>query len=172
MLSARKAESIVIIVLMIIVLFISIGKGALKNPSNNTHSSEWNVCFKTDSLSITEGSVEKSDTKIDIDKLSFTTTFSNLNEFFEVSVKVENKGTIDAYLRNISLKGLTEEQQKYLSYSITYGEHVFTDIVPGLNIKLPSKSEETLKIRVEYKNPYYGDEEKVSATVTLEFESE
>ena len=171
MLNARKAEAIVIIILMIIVISISIGKGALKIPSNKL-SSEWNVSFKTDSLLVTEGSVEKADTKVDSNNFSFTATFSELNDFYEASVKVENKGTIDAYLKNIRLTGLTEEQQKYLSYSITYGEHVFTDIVPGLNIKLPAKSEETLKIRVEYKNPYYGDEEKVEATVTLEFESE
>ena len=170
MFNAKKAEAIVILFLIIVVITISIGKGALKK-TNNNKSNEWNVSFKTDSLKITEGSVENSNTKVDSDKLSFAATFTKVGEFYEASIKVENKGSIDAYLKSISLEGLTSEQQKYLTYSTSFGSNTFNDSVLGLDIKLPSKSEEVFKIRVEYNNPNYSKEEKVSATVTLDFES-
>ena len=169
MLNARKAEAIVIIVLIAIVISISIGKGALRKPKNKAN--EWNVSFKTDSLIVSDGSVENQDTKVDNDKLSFVSTFTKVGEFYEASVKVENKGSIDAYLRSISLEGLTTEQQEYLTYSTSFGSNTFTDSVLGLDIKLPAKSEELFKIRVEYNNPNYSNEEKVSATVVLEFVS-
>ncbi len=171
MLNARKAEAIVIIFLIAVVIAISIGKGALKKDNNNSKSNEWNVSFKTDSLKITEGSVENQETKVDSDKLSFVSTFNKVGEFYEASINVENKGSIDAYLKSISLEGLSLEQQKYLTYSTSFGSNTFNDSVLGLDIKLPSKSEEVFKIRVEYKNPNYSNEEKVSATVVLEFVS-
>ncbi len=170
--SARKAEAIVIIFLIVVISTIFIGKSIIKIPKENIKSEDWNVSFKKDTAKVTDGSVKNAFTILDDNNISFETSFSKTYEFYEASVVVENKGNLDAYLKRISLKGLTKEQEKYLTYSFAFGENDIKDISNGFNIKLPSKSEVPFKIKIEYKNPYYGDEVKVSATVTLDFESE
>ena len=87
--------------------------------------------------------------------------------FYEFTVDVVNNGSIDAMLSNIVSTSLTEEQKKYLEYSVSYVDGVqFNN-----NDLLAAGSKDTISVRVKYRDDVseddYPDSDQ-SFTITLE----
>ena len=67
-------------------------------------------------------------------------------DFYEFSVDIVNTGSIDAMLSDIVKTSLTEEQKKFLSYSVTYidgGEFKNNDL-------LSANSRDTIRVNLNY----------------------
>ena len=54
--------------------------------------------------------------------INYTVTLDKPGDVYSFTVDVVNNGTIDAMLASIEPEGLTEEQKKIISYSITYSD--------------------------------------------------
>ena len=142
-------------------------------------SSSWNVRFKANSVNVTEGSVEVDTTnneqaaRIDDDtNLSYKVRLALPGDFYEFTVIVENTGSIDAMIDSISSKlGDTEittgTLPSYLNYTVTYGDGIA--IAP--HHLLATSTEETLKVRLEFKKDIQISELPSSArTLNLNFQ--
>ena len=125
----------------------------------NIPSSSWNVRFKANSVNVTSGSVAVDTTngeqaaRIDDDtNLSYKVRLGLPGDFYEFTVIVENKGSIDAMIDSISSKlGDVEITSgtlpSYLTYTVTYSDGV---AISPKQI-LAKDTEETLKVRLEFK---------------------
>ena len=85
------------------------------------------------------------DTKTDTD-VNLNTELSNPGDYTEFLVDITNNSDKDARIDVIEKTGLTEQQKKYLDYSITY--------LDGKEVKVgdifKSGETKTAKVRVEY----------------------
>jgi exopolysaccharide biosynthesis protein len=124
----RKKSSVLF--LLALVCCISIAYAYLSTnlsiTGNSTlKSQKWSVYF--DNVQVTDGSVEatvepstegKTTTSI-----SYTVDLNKPGEFYEFTVDVVNDGTIDAMLDSFTTTKLSEEQLKYLDYTVTYSDN-------------------------------------------------
>ena len=151
----RKKNKFFNFILIILILFgVSVGYAAINRTLNITGNSEvskntWDLHFEN--VRVTYGSVE-TDTSPIIDNNNLSVYFSfNLDlpgDFYEFTVDVLNKGTIDAMIDSISkTPELTDFQKKYLNYTIEYenGEAISSKQL------LASYSLVRIKVRVEYR---------------------
>ena len=51
------------------------------------------------------------------------------------------------------MSSLTEAQQKYLKYTVTYDETTYTQTTDNLQLQLAASGTKALKVRVEYLQP-------------------
>ena len=147
-------KNIYIHLIMIVIFGVSVGYAAMNRTLNITGSSKvekntWNVYF--DNILVRDGSVEAelqvvdTTTKTTVD---FSTTLNLPGDFYEFTVDVKNDGTIDAMIDSIeNTLNLTDEQKKYISYTITY------QCDKEIKAKHVVNSEDFLrvKVRVEYR---------------------
>ena len=77
-----------------------------------------------DNLQVTDGSVEadtptysSNDTKV-----RASVRFTQPGDFYEFTIDAVNAGTIDAMLNTVDDVDLTEEQEKYIDYKVTYAD--------------------------------------------------
>lgn len=98
---------------------------------NTTLSIVGNTTIKENSWIIYFDNVRKSSDSVASDKdakivdfkktrIEFTANLKNPGDFYEFTVYTVNDGTIDAMVRSIERSVLTEEQQKYLQFDVTY----------------------------------------------------
>lgn len=119
------------------------GKGTLSKNS-------WDIHFEN--LVIVDNGASKITTAPTIDstktKVSFNITLSKPGDTYEFTVDAVNKGTIDAMLSGFSATSLTTDQQKYLTYTVTYSD--------GATIStkdyLKKGTSETIRVRVRFKD--------------------
>lgn len=141
------------------------GKGTLSKNS-------WDIHFKN--LVIVDNGASAVTTAPTIDstktKVSFNITLSKPGDSYEFTVDAVNKGTIDAMLSGFSTTSLTADQQKYLTYTVTYGD--------GATIStkdyLKKGTSETIRVRVRFKDDLTATDlpssaETLNLTATLTY---
>ena len=149
--NARR--KMVFFAIVCLLLLIGIGYAYLSQSLkiNNTATiamNAWNVHLEN--VVVRDGSVAATAPIIGNDKISVTAsvTLSKPLDFYEYSVDVVNEGTLDAKLDTLIKTTLTEEQKKYLNYTITYKDH--TEIKQ--NDLLAPGERETIRIVIEIKD--------------------
>ncbi len=155
--------------MLLLILFISVGYAILTttiniNGTGKVKNAKWDVHFEN--VQVTNGSVEPTTAAniTDDTSASFAITLEKPGDFYEFTIDVVNAGTIDAMISTISNTSLTEEQQRYLTYTVSY--------VSGAAIVekqlLGATKTEKLKLRAEFKKDITAaDLLEVDTTLTL-----
>ena len=119
------------------------GKGTLSKNSWDIHFENLVIVDNGASAVTTAPTIDSTKTKV-----SFNITLSKPGDTYEFTVDAENKGTIDAMLSGFSATSLTTDQQKYLTYTVTYSD--------GATIStkdyLKKGTSETIRVRVRFKD--------------------
>ena len=118
------------------------GKGTLSKNSWDIHFENLVIVDNGASAVTTAPTIDSTKTKI-----SFNITLSKPGDTYEFTVDAVNKGTIDAMLSGFSTTSLTTDQQKYLTYTVTYSD--------GATIStkdyLKKGTSETIRVKVRFK---------------------
>lgn len=119
------------------------GKGTLSKNSWDIHFENLVIVDNCASVVTTAPTIDSTKTKV-----SFNITLSKPGDTYEFTVDAVNKGTIDAMLSGFSATSLTTDQQKYLTYTVTYSD--------GATIStkdyLKKGTSETIRVRVRFKD--------------------
>lgn len=119
------------------------GKGTLSKNSWDIHFENLVIVDNGASVVTTAPTIDSTKTKV-----SFNITLSKPGDAYEFTVDAVNKGTIDAMLSGFSATSLTTNQQKYLTYTVTYSD--------GATIStkdyLKKGTSETIRVRVRFKD--------------------
>ena len=128
----KNKQDLYIFIIMIGLIGLTIGYAALSstlniNGKSNISKNTWDVYF--DNVVVKDDSIEavKIPTVTDKTTVDFEVALNLPGDFYEFTVDVINDGTIDAMIESITKDPeLTEAQQKYLNYTITYenGEQI------------------------------------------------
>lgn len=118
------------------------GKGTLSKNSWDIHFENLVIVDNGASVVTTAPTIDSTKTKV-----SFNITLSKPGDTYEFTVDAVNKGTIDAMLSGFSATSLTADQQKYLTYTVTYSD--------GATIStkdyLKKGTSETIRVKVRFK---------------------
>ncbi|MBQ6498043.1 MAG: hypothetical protein IJI58_04955 [Bacilli bacterium] len=147
------------LLLLLTVLFISIGYAILQTNLNitgtaNMNNPTWDIHWNN--VQVTTGSVTGSNvtTAANIDSAKTTVSYSiklpKPGDYYEFTVDAVNGGTIDAMIDVVSSKLNGTEittLPDYLNYSVTYVD----DIPIETNQELKAGVTETYKVRIEFK---------------------
>lgn len=106
---------------------------------------------------------------LDEEKVSatFTAKLNSVSDHYTFSFDVENKGSIDAMIRDITLTGLTEEEKEYINISIKYNS---SDTYLSTKDGLKTNEKETIIVDVSYKNNSNITNGEYEITVDLDYE--
>lgn len=119
------------------------GKGTLSKNSWDIHFENLVIVDNGASVVTTAPTIDSTKTKV-----SFNITLSKPGDSYEFTVDAVNKGTIDAMLSGFSATSLTTNQQKYLTYTVTYSD--------GATIStkdyLKKGTSETIRVRVRFRD--------------------
>ena len=147
----RKNKNILFII--VVLLCISLGYAVLNstliiNGKSNISKNIWDVHFEN--INVISGSVEseKVPTIENDTTLDFEVMLKLPGDYYEFTVDVVNKGTIDAMINSVvKTPDLTAAQKKYINYEITYqnGQEITTKQV------VKSNDYVRINVRVEYK---------------------
>ena len=143
----------VVVYVCLLILCISVGYAALSTTLNitgvsNIKSAKWDVHF--DNLKVNNDSVTAtSPAVIDATKTAVNYSVSLLKpgDSYSFTVDVVNSGTIDAMVSVVSNTGLSDEQKKYVSYSVTYSNGLEVNTKDSLN----AGDKRKLKVEVRYR---------------------
>lgn len=139
------------------------GKGTLSKNSWDIHFENLVIVDNGASAVTTAPTIDSTKTKV-----SFNITLSKPGDSYEFTVDAVNKGTIDAMLSGFSATSLTTDQQKYLTYTVTYSD--------GATIStkdyLKKGTSETIRVRVRFRDDLTATDlpssaEKLNLTATL-----
>lgn len=159
----REGQNIIIAILAVAVLTMSIGFAAFFSQLDiggevTVAKSIWNIAFDENTYQESASSVTAQKT-INGTSMSYAVTLDKPGDFYEFTINVKNVGTFDANLTGITLSTLTTEQQKYLSYKLTYDTTTYTATTNNLSIPLAKNTgEKPVKVRVEYIQPTSPDD--------------
>ena len=171
----KNTQLIIIAILAVAILFMSVGFATYAstltiNGTATVQSNKWSVHFVDNTYAETTGSKVGTKT-ITGTNITYSVTLEKPGDFYEFSIDVINDGTFDAVLNGITMSTLTEAQQKYLTYTLTYDGTPYTASQTGLSSSLPHTSgsnTKTVKVRVAYVQPENSaDLPATSADVTL-----
>ena len=147
----RHIPSKLIIIVLFLIFGMGIGYAAISTTleidgTSDIDSASWNVHFAN--VQVTTGSVAAATPSISNNtNVSFSANLANPGDFYEFKVDVINEGTLDAKLDDIEvLPVLTQTQQNYFKYIVTYADGVPIEENDALNVGVT----ETLLIKVEY----------------------
>ena len=182
----RKKKEIGILVLLIVaVLVMTVGFALYTqtltiNGNLTVKGSPWNVHYELNNIVTTSGSVTPSPTpSLTNTDFSFTVTLEKPGDFYEATIQAYNEGTMDAYLKSVTMGGPTAAQQEYLSYTITYNNGTpYTGTTTGITgITLAAGAKHPVKVRVEYLEPANSSllpasDQTITVTGSLYYESE
>ena len=167
----RKTLYIILSVVIICVFTLTIAYAALNTVLKITGSAEvsaadWDI--RLENPVVTSGSVNSNLPVISGNKeASFSATLTNPGDFYEFSIDVVNKGSIDAMIDSITKSpSLSETQAKYLNYIVEYqnGEAISNKQLVEAN------SYVRLKVKVEFrKDITASDLPTTSETLNLAF---
>ncbi len=121
--SKRKYYLLLIILLLLIISvgYSLVSSNILINGTTNIRRSEWNVHFS--SINVTSGSELTVIPPTLNDKgtiINFSINLDKVDDVYELVAEVYNEGTIDAKVTSCTKLGLSQEQEQYVNYSITY----------------------------------------------------
>lgn len=150
-------SAVIIGLLVVAIVAMSVGFAVFSsnlkiNGTTTVESSTWNIQFDEESYSETMGS-KKTTPEFNVTSMTYAVTLTEPGDFYEFTVNVENNGTFDAQLTGITLTDLTPEQEKYLTYTLTYASTPYTSSQSDLSIDLAHGSTAPVKVRVEYIQP-------------------
>ena len=154
----------IMIAILLLIAIIGVGYAALGanlkiNGVANIPSASWDVHFKTGSVNVTNGSVtidtsnnEQAATITNATQVNYAVKLALPGDFYEFTVTAENTGSMDAMIDSVVSKLgdmviTTGTLPTYIDYSVTYSDGIA--IAP--HHLLASNSEETYKVRLEYK---------------------
>ena len=170
---ARK-RNLTYLLFLFILLSMGIGYAVLNTTlgidgTSQLANAKWDIHF--DNIQVKEGSVTPTSaaTITDDTTVSFSVTLENPGDFYEFNVDVVNAGTINAMIDTISIQPvLTDAQQKYLDYIVTYSDGVSL----GVNQRLDAGDSETLRIAFIYKeaddpDDYPDEDEDITIEVSI-----
>ena len=151
----KRRKTSYLLIFVIVLLSISTGYAALNSTliimgTSAIQKNIWDVHFEN--LNIKEGSVTATTepTITDSNRISdFTFVLDKRGDFYEFTVDVVNNGSLDAMVNNVEkTPTLTSEQEKYLTYKITYenGEEIKKNQLLKVNDFV------RIKVRVEFKS--------------------
>ena len=120
-------RNLMLMIGLILILSISLGSAILSrllDVTGNTTIKEnsWVIYFDSVRKS-TDSVASNNDARItnnEKTRIEFTADLKEPGDFYEFTVYTVNDGTIDAMINSIEKTELTEEQQKYIDYTVTY----------------------------------------------------
>ena len=153
----NKKERGIIALLLVCAVFMTVGFANYVATLNiegdvTVKTNKWEIAYDTATYVETENSAKASKT-IDATKFDFTVELEKPGDFYEATVNVKNGGTFAAELNKITMSTLTAEQQKYLTYTVTYGGTTYSATTADLKVALAAGKYETVIVRVEYVAP-------------------
>lgn len=148
----RNKKNYVIFLIIILLLFISTGYSLVSsnlviNGVTNIRRSEWNVHFSNvnvtngNELTVVPPTINNTGTIV-----NFSVNLDNVDDKYEFVVEVYNEGTIDAKVLDCVKIGLTQEQEQYVNYNVTYLDGSSINEGDVLNAGEKKK----IKVSVEY----------------------
>lgn len=156
-----RNRKIIYVLVLIVVFSISVGYAALNKTLTITGNSEvkensWNVYFEHIYVSdwVPNSVVRNANIDNNTGVIDFEIILNLPGEKYVFFVDIVNDGTIDAKIDNIEKTILTEEQLKYLTYTVKYedGKEIEKNQV------IQKKSNVTLKIEVKYRYDVDGED--------------
>ena len=150
----KNKKKKILVLLLLLLVGISIGYAALTsnlniNGNTNIKKAEWDVHFEN--LVKSEGS-ESADKEAAIDTsktlIEYTVKLPEPGDFYEFTVDIVNRGSIDAMISEVLKTGLTTDQQKYVEYTATYTSGKELNQYDLLKAGQTRK----IKVRVKYKD--------------------
>ena len=181
----RSLQNIIIIVLAIAILAMSVGFAAYEQKLNingtaTFNKASWDVHFDTASFSEEASTIKATSKTVGTNTISYAVTLAKPGDTYTFTVNAKNYGTIDAKLVGITLGGLTEEQKKFITYSVNYAgtDYEYPGTSTGLNVSLPAGESSTaaVTITVNYVYPEAAEElpsedTTVNLTATFDYQS-
>ena len=157
----RNKKQNIRLLALILILLLGIGFAALAanlkiDGTVNVSKTSWDVHFEN--VSITEGSVEANPAPTSDDttttEMTYTINFTKPGDFFEFTVDIVNKGTIDAMVDVVSNNAYADSTSTtpitlptYLTSTVIYSDGVQIQ----QNQELLHNTSEKIKVRVEFK---------------------
>ncbi|NMA50379.1 MAG: hypothetical protein GX951_00815 [Mollicutes bacterium] len=156
----KSLQVVIMTVLAVAIIIMSVGFAALTSQLNiagnvTVKKASYNVHFDTNTYALGTGSqtMSKSPTILGT-SVNYDVTLNEPGEFVEFSINVVNEGTIDAYLKSITMTGVSAAQDEYIDYTVTYAGTEYTSTNTSLNTKLAGETGvAAVKVRVEYVLP-------------------
>lgn len=112
--------------------------------------SPWSVHFDTDSYEAATGSVAVTPT-IGNTSMTYAVTLTKPGDKYSFTIDVVNDGTIDAYLKGITLTTPTTAQDVYINYTVKYDGVTYSASNSSLSLLLANTTgKKTLEVTVEY----------------------
>ena len=180
----KNYQLAVIAILAFAVLFMSVGFAAYAqrlsiNGTTTVAGAKWSVHFDENSFQVADDSVVPNDGDVTIGDTSieYTVTLEKPGDKFVFSIDAINDGSFDAVLNKISLTPLSADQQKYLSYTLTYDGVTYSSTTSNLNDALlttAGMNRKNVSVEVMYKLPSNAedlpeDEVEVSLAAYLDY---
>lgn len=150
----RKRKKLIVLLVVNIIIFLVVGYAVLtSNLSVNGNftftNNNWDVHFEN--LEISEDSItaitEAQILDNDNTKINYSINLSKPGDSYVFFVDVVNSGTVDGMISNLTNNQLTTEQQKYLTYDVTYS----SGSVINNNDAVNSQSKVRIKVSLSYK---------------------
>ena len=170
---ARK-RNLTYLLFLFILLSMGIGYAVLNTTlgidgTSKLANAKWDIHF--DNIQVKDGSVTPTSaaTITDNTAVAFSVTLENPGDYYDFNIDVVNAGTINAMIDTISIQPvLTENQQKYLDYIVTYSDG--TELAE--NQRLDAGESETLRIAFIYKeasdpDDYPDEDEDIPIEVSI-----
>ena len=165
----RNTQMLVILVLAVAVLTMSVGFASYSavlsiNGTANVSAARWNVKFDDTTFDESSSTIKATSKTISGTNVTYTVALAKPGDFYEFTIKVKNLGTFNANLTEISLSKLTEEQSKYLTYTLSYGSTKYSATTSDLtasNLSVPLAAQtgvETVTVKVQYFAPENSDD--------------
>ena len=149
----KKRYKTYLLLFLVLVLSFSLGYAYLNstlyiNGTSIINANVWDV--ELENLNITAGSIAAiEEPTVNNTETAFSVKLANQDDFYEFTVDVVNNGDVDAKLGNlVETTGLTEEQEQYFDYTLTYQNN------EPIQVNQLVKKDEfvRLKSKVEYKD--------------------
>ena len=174
----RRKKQITYLFLLALMFSMSLGYAVLNTSLNisgisSLANAKWDIHF--DNIVVKEGSVTPTTEPIITDDttVTFSVILENPGDYYEFNIDVVNAGTINAMIDEVSISPvLTDAQQKYLDYIVTYEDGV--SLVE--NQRLNAGDSETLRIAFIYKegdpDDYPDEDEDIPIEVSITYVQE
>lgn len=173
----NNKEKKIVLLLLVCALFMTVGFAAYTKTLNlkgdiKVSSSNWDVGFVTGSSAVEGDSVEADSENLTADSWNYSAQLVSPGKHFTAHVTVKNSGTFNAKLTGLTMSTLTQEQAKYLKYTVYYNGTAFTasatTFADDMDIVLEPGETAEVKVKVEYVKPESAaDLPSTAATVTV-----
>ncbi len=164
----RGLQTVVIGVLAVVILVMSVGFAAYSTTLNingtaTFTAAKWDVHFVPESLTETS-TIKASSKSLTNTTATYTVTLGAPGDTYSFEVNVKNFGTLPAYLKKITMTGLTSAQQEYITYTINYNGTSYNATTDNLNILLPADGTTTATVTVTVNYVYPADATNLPST--------